>query len=107
MSLDPKSYRDAIAGPEDIVERRAKIKRELDERAAERQHQIALQSSPLSGPDERIRLWESLHALPLPRSATHRLLHVIAAQTNLSIEEVRAAQQRRVAPPPVPTPTLT
>jgi hypothetical protein len=107
MSLEPKSYRDAIAGPEDIVERRAKVRREQDERAAERQQQIALQSSPLSDPDERIRLWEKLHALTLPRSAAHRLLHVIAAQTNLSIQEVGAAQQRRVAPAPAPTPTLT
>ena len=107
MSLEPKSYRDPIAGPEDIVERRAKARREHDERAAERQQQIALQSSPLSDPDERIRLWEKLHALNLPRSSGHRLLHVIAAQTNLSIHEVRAAQQRRVAHAAGSTPTMT
>jgi hypothetical protein len=106
MSLEPKSYRDPIAGPEDIVERRAKARREHDERVAERQQQIALQSSPLSDPDERIRLWEKLHALTLPRSSGHRLLHVIAAQTNLSIHEVRAAQQRRVALAAGSTPTL-
>ena len=107
MSLEPKSYRDAIAGPEDIAERRARVRREQDERAAERQQQIALQSSPLRDPDERIRLWENLHALTLPRSSAHRLLQVIAAQTNLSIQEVRAVQQRRVARAAGSTPSLT
>jgi hypothetical protein len=57
-----------------------------------------LQSSPLSGPEERIRLWEKLHALNLPRSAQHKLLGVIAEQTNLSIQDILDAQQRRAAP---------
>jgi hypothetical protein len=95
MSFEPKFYRDAVAGPGDDAERRAQIERQQQERAAERQQQIALQSSPLSDPEERIQLWEKLHALRLPQSATHQLVRVIAAQTNLSIEQVLEAQQRR------------
>jgi hypothetical protein len=81
-----------------VVDHRAQIERQQQERAAERQQQIAAQSSEFNAPEERIRLWEKLHALPLPRSATHKLLHVIAAQTHLSIHQVREEQQRRAAP---------
>lgn len=97
MSIEPKFYRDTIAGPLDAAERRAQIEHQQQERAAERQQQIALQSSSLSAPEERIQLWEKLHALRLPRSATHQLVRVIASQTNLSIEQVVEAQQRRAA----------
>lgn len=87
---------------------RTQIERRQKELAAERQRQIALQSSPSSDPDERIRLWEKLHALRLPKSSTHTLLRVIAEQTNLTLQQVLNAQQRRAAPaaaplsPPVP-----
>jgi hypothetical protein len=96
--LEHKLYQNAIAGIGDLAERRVQIEQQNQERAAERRQQIALQSSPLSGPEERIRLWEKLHALTLPRSAKHKLLSVIAEQTNLSMQDVLAAQQRRAAP---------
>jgi hypothetical protein len=78
-----------------MVDHRAQIERQQQERAAERQQQLAAQSSEFNAPEERIRLWEKLHALALPRSATHKLLHVIAAHTRLSIHQVREEQQRR------------
>jgi hypothetical protein len=96
--LEHKLYQNAITFIGDLAERGAHIEHQNQERAAERQQQIALQSSTLSGPEERIRLWEKLHALNLPRSAQHKLLGVIAEQTNLSIQDVLDAQQRRVAP---------
>lgn len=96
--LEHKLYQNATAGIGDLAERRVQIEQQNQERAAERQQQIALQSSPLSGPEERIRLWEKLHALNLPRSSKHKLLRVIAEQTNLSIQDVLDAQQRRAAP---------
>ncbi len=106
MTIDTRSYGDTRAygdirgepigsGPGGIADRRLQIERAEQERVAERQHQIALQSSPLSTPDERIRLWEKLHALRLPSSATHKLLHVIAQQTSLSVQQVLEEQQRR------------
>jgi hypothetical protein len=96
--LEHKLYQNAIVFIGDLAERRAQIEHQNQERAAERQQQLALQSSPLSGPEERIRLWEKLHALNLPRSAQHKLLGVIAEQTNLSIQDILDAQQRRAAP---------
>jgi hypothetical protein len=39
-----------------------------------------------------------LHALSLPRSGTHKLLSVIAAQTELTLAQVHEEQARRAAP---------
>jgi len=52
----------------------------------------------LPGPDlqERIQIWERLHALRLPRAPDHVLVQVIARQTRLSIGQVQDEQQRRV-----------
>jgi hypothetical protein len=99
MANPPRSYDDpaASAGAGSVTDRRAQVERQQQERAAERQEQIAAQSSEFAAPEERIRLWEKLHALQLPRSATHKLVHVIAAQTHLSVQQVRDEQQRRSA----------
>ena len=82
-----------IAGT--AVDRRAQVLRAEQERVMERERQIELQSSPMSTPEERIRLWEQLHALQLPRSPTHALLRLIATQTALTLDQVRSEQQRR------------
>jgi hypothetical protein len=80
-----------------ITDRRAAIEREEQERAAERQRRIASQCSPLHGPADRIRIWEELHGLALPRSLTHKLVRVIAAQTELTVRQVQEEQQRRAS----------
>jgi hypothetical protein len=78
-----------------MSDRRAAVQRENAERQAERQEQIASQSSPLHSPADRIRIWERLHALNLPASGTHRLVRVIAIQTELSVQQVQEEQRRR------------
>ena len=81
-------------GSEDYRQRLARIKAD----AAEwRQQQIDEQSSPLNSPAVRIRAWERLHQIDLPRNAAHRLVDVIAANTGLSADEVRAEQTSRAA----------
>jgi hypothetical protein len=84
-----------------IVDRRSQL-----EQMAERQKQIALQTSPFSSAEERVRLWEKLHELALPRSPTHKLLRVIAEQTELAIEQVLEIQQQRFARPALPVAVL-
>jgi hypothetical protein len=98
-------YHDVVKDPGSLADRRAQVEHEQQQRLVERQQQIALQSSPLSSAEERIRLWEKLHELTLPRSPTHKLLRIIADQTELSLEQVLEIQRRRGAPlvPPVPT----
>lgn len=60
-----------------------------------RQKELGEQRSPLNTPADRIRIWERLHQLSLPRSPSHRLISVIAANTGLSPEEVRLEQRER------------
>ena len=60
-----------------------------------RQKQLGEQRSPLNSPADRIRIWERLHQLTMPRSPSHRLIAVIAANTGLSLEEVRLEQRER------------
>ncbi len=78
-----------------ISDRRAAIRREELERATERQERLASQSSPLNTPEQRIQIWERLHSVSLPRSASHSLVRVIATQTGLSVPEVHQEQRHR------------
>lgn len=78
----------------DYRERMALIQSEASER---RQKQLDEQCSPLNTPSARIQIWERLHQLALPRDPAHRLVNVIAANTGLSAEDVRAEQQSRAA----------
>ena len=84
-------------GDGSVNDRRAQVQREDAERAMDREKQLATQASPFNTPEERIRIWERLHALPLPRNANHTLLRVIAAQTELTVAQVQEEQQRRAA----------
>ena len=65
------------------------------EARARRQQELSEQRSPLNTPADRIRIWERVHQLQLPRSPGHRVVSVIAAHTNLSLEDVRAEQRLR------------
>lgn len=96
--VEQNFYHGASADPGLLADRRAQAEHEQQQRIVERQQQIALQSSPLSSAEERIRLWEKLHALTLPRSPTHKLLRVIAAQTELSLDQVLEVQRLSFAP---------
>jgi hypothetical protein len=70
--------------------------------AADRARRLAAaqkMSSPALEPIERIRLWETIHRICLPRQRNHALIGVIAAQTGLSVEAVVAEQARRFCNP--------
>ena len=70
-----------------------------EEAAKRRQAQIDEQSSPLNSPPVRITAWERLHQIDLPRDSNHRLLQLIATDTGLTVDEIRAEQQARAAVP--------
>jgi hypothetical protein len=80
-----------------VAERRAAVLRGDEERAAERRRELDMQTSPSKAPQERIRLWERLHALRLPLLATHPLVAIIAGDTELTTHDVEAEQLRRRA----------
>jgi uncharacterized protein with PIN domain len=78
-----------------LSDRKAALVREAEERATARAQKIAAQSSPFAAPHQRIELWERLHGLALPRSPAHKLVNVIARQTDLSVRDVQDEQIRR------------
>jgi hypothetical protein len=79
----------------DANERRAAALRAEQERAEERHAKIEAQASPFTTPQERIRLWEDLHGLRLPRNPDHKLVRVIASNTALTVQEIHEEQARR------------
>jgi hypothetical protein len=74
-----------------------------EERAAQRDSELASQASPAKDARERIGIWERLHALRLPQAAGHVLVTVIARQTRLSLGQVHEEQQRRAGVLPAST----
>jgi hypothetical protein len=77
---------------------RARLIQEQAQAVERRQTELAEQSSIRNAPGERIRIWERLHGVSLPRDPTHRLIAVIAAGTELALEQVLEEQQRRLDP---------
>jgi len=76
----------------DYRERLARVHAEALER---RQQELHEQSAPHNDASARIRIWERLHQIDLPRNPTHRLIDIIAANTGLSASDVLAEQQIR------------
>jgi len=75
------------------------VQQAADERAAQRDSELASQASAAKDPSERIGIWERLHALRLPQAAGHVLVPVIARQTRLTLGQVHEEQQRRAGAP--------
>ena len=77
---------------------RARVARRQAEAAELRQRELIEQASVINTPEARIRIWERLHEIAMPRDAAHRLLAVIAAQTGLTLAQVQAELQNRAHP---------
>jgi hypothetical protein len=101
MSMDRVPDRNALISPSQPGENQADYRERLKLLEAEslerRQQELDEQCSPFKTPADRIRIWERLHQLSLPRISDHRLVTVIAANTGLSVEEVQAEQRARAA----------
>ncbi|MHB8815919.1 MAG: hypothetical protein ACYDAE_22030 [Steroidobacteraceae bacterium] len=79
----------------------ARIDQEQIEMAERVLRERAEQSSELNTPAMRIRAWERLHRLTLPRASAHAVLGIIAKATRLTLEQVREEQRRRSEPAPL------
>jgi len=101
MEPRKKSFSDLIVAPtpgETGADFRARVALRHAEALERRQLDLAGQTANVHSPAERIRIWERLHQIALPRDPAHQILHVIAADTALSLEEVRTEQRQRAAP---------
>ena len=85
------------SGEDPMMDFRARLVHQQAEAAERRRHDLAEQSSRLKTAEERIRIWERIHEVTLPRDSTHRLVDIIAANTGLTDADVREEQQRRAA----------
>jgi hypothetical protein len=94
---DHSQFRSLPNPGEGIEDYRTRLQRLKAEAAEWRQKQIDEQSSPLNSPCVRIKAWERLHQVDLPRDPAHRLVDIIATNTGLSADEVRAEQTLRAA----------
>lgn len=81
--------------PSDYRVRVAEERAEADER---RRVELLDLSATANAPGTRIRAWERTHGLTLPRDAAHPVLNSVAAATNLTLDQVREEQRRRLIP---------
>lgn len=65
------------------------------ERAELKRADLAEQHSAVNSVDVRIRAWEKVHGLRMPSDPKHRVLHAIAAATQLALADVLNEQGRR------------
>jgi hypothetical protein len=94
----PVGLASAVSWPDvDVSDRRAQAKREQELLLAERQQRLGELVSADKSPEDRIKLWERLHALALPRNRGHTLVRIIARQTGLSVAQIHDEQVRRSA----------
>jgi hypothetical protein len=87
----------ATAADDPMMDYRARLAHSQAEAAERRRTDLAEQCSRLRTADERIRIWERIHEVTLPRDSGHRLIPIIAADTGLTDADVRDEQQRRAA----------
>jgi hypothetical protein len=84
-------------GDDPMMDFRARLAHQQTEAAERRRFDLAEQSSRLKTAEERIRIWERIHEVGLPRDEAHNLVEIIAANTGLTQADVREEQQRRAA----------
>lgn len=92
--------------PDDGIMRdyRQRLADEQYERAERKRMELADQRSELRDAKGRIQAWEKVHALRLPTSPTHPVLQVIAAATDLTLQEVLEEQRQRAGQAPAAQP---
>jgi hypothetical protein len=84
-----------VALGESRDEFRTRVAQRQAEALERRSIDLAAQTATVHPPSERIRIWERLHQISLPRDPAHRLLQVIAADTALTLEQVLEEQRQR------------
>ena len=86
------------SGEDPMMDFRARLVHQQAEAAERRRTDLAEQCSRLKTAEERIRIWERIHEVTLPRDPAHRLVDIIAANTGLTGADVRDEQTRRATP---------
>ncbi|MFO7324618.1 MAG: hypothetical protein DIU62_002775 [Pseudomonadota bacterium] len=80
------------------TDRRAQLERLRLEAEAARHQALLDQRDTSSTPEARVRMWEKLHQLRLPKDPAHAVLPHVAEQTGLKLAEVQEVQRQRARP---------
>jgi hypothetical protein len=84
---------------EPTLDHRARIERAQLEAAERRTQALIEQRSTQNTPAQRVRAWERLHQVSLPKDPAHAVLRVVAKQTGMALADVREVQRVRALPP--------
>jgi hypothetical protein len=80
------------------ADRRAQMERLRLEAEGARAKALLDQRDQNATPEARVRTWERLHQLRLPRDPSHAVLPHVAEQTGLELAEVQEVQRQRARP---------
>jgi hypothetical protein len=81
-----------------LLDHRARIERAQLEAAERRTQSLIDQRSTDNTPDTRVRAWERLHQVRLPKDPAHSVLLVVAKQTGMTLADVQDVQRQRAHP---------
>jgi hypothetical protein len=83
---------------EPLFDHRARLEQMQFEAAARRERSLIDQRSPENSPEVRVRIWERLHQVRLPKDPAHPIMARVAEVTGLDLAEVLEVQRQRVPP---------
>jgi hypothetical protein len=83
---------------EPILDYRARAARLRLETEQQRSRALNDQCDPENAPEIRVRIWEKLHQVRLPKDPSHAILTVVAQQTGLDLQAVHEVQRLRAQP---------
>lgn len=86
-----------ILASDSITDFRALAERRRLEAQQQRSQALLDQRSDDHAPAVRVRLWERLHQLRLPKDPEHAILVQVAQQTGLALADVQEVQRQRAA----------
>lgn len=78
-----------------VSDLRAQIERRRLEAEQVRNQALLDQRDFASSPDQRVRVWERLHQLSLPKDPDHAVLAQVSRQTGLALSELQEVQRQR------------
>jgi hypothetical protein len=83
---------------EPLFDHRARLEQMQFEAAARRERSLIDQRSPENSPEVRVRIWERLHQVRLPKDPAHPIMARVAEVTGLDLAEVLEVQRLRLPP---------
>ena len=100
MGSNPPKSRDNLAhpSPSELIRTHSEMLAvEAEASAAQRRLEMEQLRSDLNTPEQRIRAWERVHGLTLPRDPNHHILLAIALETKLTVEQIQLVQRNDAA----------